>query len=306
MILLPQKLPSFQERRFDIPKREHFIATNGSITQHNGVLYVAVNAIDHFLNEGGFFIPLKPDYDPADAAFNLTYLARLNDDLSVASCVELSHPETIETPWQFRGFECPRIFSWRGSLHIAACSSGTGADPGATFHMGRIDGDKIVDVCRLTSSYYSRTEKNWMPEVVGDDLRFHYRLGVVVTPDGETRQTGGRDDMGSLHGGSQVIPYEGGGLCVVHQYRKVPGSHRKRSRQHFVRTGRDGAPAGMSQAVVFGGSGGCEVTTGMAYHPDGKRLVVSYGRDKADHATPHQERPYLASFNLNEFAGRIV
>lgn len=302
MITLRDAMPSFQEHRLDVPVREGFIACNGSVAVHDGQTLLAVNAIDHYLDEQGFFRPLDPGHNPRKAALNLTYLVSLKPDMTVAWTTELCSPEIVDPPaWQFRGFECPRLFVWRGALHIAACSSGTGSDPGAIFYMARIDGDKIVNVHQLKPEHPMHAEKNWMPEVVGDDLRFHYRLGTLIGPTGAQWKPGGRDDL-DLHGGTQVVPFGDGALCIAHSYRPVADTYRKVSRQHFVRLDRDGRPLTISPAVVFG-EGRLEIACGMAHA--GGDMLVSYGRVNADPAMPHQERPFIARFKTSEL-GSIV
>lgn len=314
MIKLAQALPSFVERALNFPTPENFIATNASVAVSiYGNIYAIVNVIDHYLGEEGYFVPLSAWHNPRKAATNLTYLVELTPDLSVKWAVEMAIETTPTPPWDWRGFECPRLFSFMGAMFMTGCSSGTGDTPGAKFYMGRIDGGTIKDIRCLEPENPEHAEKNWMPEVVGDELRFHYRLGTLLDSDGKLLwKTGGLSFLGDLHGGTPVIPYtgterphEGGTLCIVHGYHPVPGTYRKVSRQHFVRMDQDGVPRGISPAIEFGSDSRLEIATGMAYHPDGKRLIVSYGRANADELMPHQERPFLATFDIAEL-GRIL
>lgn len=305
MIRLKQATPSFCEHRLDVIVPGGFLATNASVTTHDGKIVAAVNAIDHFLTDQGYFCPLDPDHNPRKAASNLTYIARLNDDLSIESANALSVPAELFTPpWEFRGLESPRLFSWDGRLFIIGCSSGTGDAPGAELYLGRIVDDAVVDVHKLAPRNPAHAEKNWMPEVTRDGLRFHYRLGVLIAQDGSPHRVGRRDDLEHLHGGTQILPWEGGAFCIVHTYSPVEGTFRKRSRQHFARLDRAGAPIAITDPIDFGGSE-VEVATGMAYHPDGKRLMISYGRDGTDPDHPHQERPFIATLAVNDL-GRIL
>ncbi len=301
MISLPSVMPSLIERRLEIPTPADFITTNSSVTVHDGRIFAAINMIDHYLGEHGFFTPIPPDHNPHVAARNLTYIAELRPDLSVEWATELSIPAQ-DVPWEWRGLECPRLFSWREGLWMTGCSSGVGSHPGAKLFMGRIVGHTLVDIRQLEPVYPEHAEKNWMPEVCGDDpyrLRFHYRLGTLISPEGCMWHSVNRCYQ-DLHGGTQVIAHGKGGLCIVHGYTEVPDTYRKVSHQIFIQTDRDGAPIAASRRFEFGPNNGVEVAIGMVYHPDRKRMIVSFGRATASDSMPHQERPFLATFNIDE------
>lgn len=299
-------LPSFVEHPIRFPMREGFVATNASVTVCRDTISVAVPAMDHYLDERGFIIPLPVGACEDDNKFasNITYLLRLGADLSVTNAQEviMRSSEAPTLPWTFRGFECPRLFAWRGGMWISACSCGTGSNPGSEFFIARISAsarNQRLVMCCFSEVQRLGGEKNWMPEVRGDDLRFHYRLGTLIASDGSVTDTR-ESKYGHLHGGTQVIPYRGGsgGLCIVHEYLPLPDTNLKESRQYFALLGRDGAVQAISEPFTLAGSR-LEVATGMAVLPDGERLAISYGRDGTDPLL-YQETPFIATMKISE------
>lgn len=302
MIELPN-LPSFVERPIRFPAREGFILTNASITVSRNTISAAVPAMDHYLDERGFIVPLPVGASEDDTRFarNLTYLVRLGADLSVVNAqeVKMLADEVPMLPWSFRGFECPRLFAWRGGMWVAACSCGTGAKPGSAFFRARIAAsarNQRLVVCSFSEVQRLGDEKNWMPDVRGNDLRFHYRLGTLVSPDGSTAAPNPK--YRHLHGGTQVIPYRNGGLCIVHEYLPLPDTNLKESRQYFALLDNAGAVQSISKPFTLAGSR-LEVATGMAILPDDESLAISYGRDGTA-PLPYQETPFIATMKLAE------
>lgn len=302
MINFKAEFPSFSERAVKFPVREHFFAANLSIAGE----YALVNVIDQYWHEAGHFAPFSEGQNPHIPCQNLTYLLRFDSDLKITSSTELHVPQPPMTPWPFRGFECPRLFYWRDYLRIAACSHAAHGAPGARMFVGRIEGDRIEQVRHIQPNLPAAIEKNWMPEVTGDRLRFHYQPGKIISANGgKIIRTGGLD-LAHLHGGSQVIPYGAhtDTLCVVHAYTPIEDTARKQSRQHFILSDKDGRSLALSEAFEIVGAE-IEVVLGMAYHPNGRDLILSYGRTVADSDMPHQERPFVATVALEELSGRI-
>lgn len=303
MIARPQdRMPSFAERKLDFPIAPNYIATNASVVVFGNTrrdIYALVPAMDHYVDQRGSFMPL-PVGSPEPRhhlAHNITYLARLNDDLSVADYVKLTLPEdqVPKTKWEFRGFESPRLFAWNGFLWMTLCTHGNYRCEGAEFYIGRITPDyKFADVRKIAPPMPKQNEKNWMPDLEGS---FHYCPGTMIDGAGNLTRLG-NDDYAHMHGGSQVIPYKDGKLCVVHGY---DGSVDK-SYQHFMRMDNDGKPLAISEPFNLHR----DITTGMAYHPDGKRMILSYGRQDAEsNVLQRQEKPYLATVDLAELEGVI-
>jgi hypothetical protein len=73
-----------------------------------------------------------------------------------------------------------------------------------------------------------------------------------------------------------LIPFHAGWLAVIHETDMTLGSL-KRSYQHrFVWFDRMHRLRGISRRFIFRRPG-IEFAAGMAWHPDGKRLMISFG-----------------------------
>lgn len=298
MTARPQdRMPSFTEHALRIPIQENYIATNASVAIYGGSIYALVPAMDHYVDQRGCFMPLPVGTPEPRRHFaeNITYLARLNEDLSVADSTKLTLPANMRpnVPWPFRGFESPRLFSWQGALWMTLCSHGCGNQEGAKFFIGEIaPNHAFANVREIKPQMPKQFEKNWMPDLDNPRGSFHYCPGTMIDGAGNLTRLG-NDDYAHMHGGSQVIPYLGAKLCVVHCY---DGSVDK-SYQHFMRMNNDGTPLAISEPFNLHR----DITTGMAYHPDGKRMILSYGRQDAEsNVLQRQEKPYLATVDLAE------
>lgn len=302
---------SLVERSVDHPVHNRFFLTNPSVAVFNGKIFAVENCIDHYQSEKAGFIPYPSGPKrPGIPVISLVYLAEFDADLNVIGHRELTY-QRPQTPWPWRGFECPRLFVWRGDMWITGCSPGNRFEP-TRFYIARVD----YDACKLVDIYHLGPEKNWMPDVIGDNLRFHFRLGVIAHIDAdsvpitvpmfEPVTPTNNNPFAKFHGGSQVLPYDddvtGDRLCIVHAYAPRPVT-----RQHLVRVSSTGRPIKATEAITFRGAQ-LEVACGMAYHPDGKRLMISYGRTHADGDTfpfHFQERPYIATVDLSEVRALI-
>jgi hypothetical protein len=165
------------------------------------------------------------------------------------------------------GFDGLKPFEWRGQLWCDFYAGGYG---GVQFWAGRLDGATLTDCHRLRIPGPRQDEKNWMPEVMGDNLRFHYKVGVLTDVNGNLTDMG-RPDLHNLHGGTQVVH----GLAIVHDFH-YDGAGRV-YRHYFVRFDQSGKPVALSRPFVLADVERVEVVCGLAKHPDGKRMVISHG-----------------------------
>jgi hypothetical protein len=78
-----------------------------------------------------------------------------------------------------------------------------------------------------------------------------------------------------FRGGSQAIEFEGGWLTLIHEAEERPSTNQRYYRHRFVWF--DGAKrlCRVSRSFYFQKKG-VEFAAGLAWHPDGKRLLVSY------------------------------
>ena len=136
----------------------------------------------------------------------------------------------IDDDWRFvdakpmsgAQFEDLRLFTMDGKL--TACGVATDHSPWP--HIVVLDLDETGDVINAHVLPATNPEKNWMPVVDSAGLRFVYSTQPLrVVPYDSVRHTVSHglvtQPMSDIRGSSQLVPYEGGWLAVVHE-RKQP------------------------------------------------------------------------------------
>jgi glycosyltransferase involved in cell wall biosynthesis len=136
---------------------------------------------------------------------------------------------------------------------------------------GRLDNMK-----RLTHAPLA-CEKNWMPIIDGSSKpRWMYRLDERTNGEGWDRKVDCPWDIGALGGGTQVIPFHQGYLAIVHEARQIPGAPGRYYSHRFVSWDDDFKVTAISKPFGFHEKT-IEYAMGLCWHPDGRRLVISYG-----------------------------
>jgi predicted GH43/DUF377 family glycosyl hydrolase len=311
MKALKDVLPSFIEHRLDLPVLAPRILTNASVVTRGDRIYAVIAGGCWYMCGDGIFRPLPPGTKERDGEFSrmFVYLAHLDDDLSIVSVNEIELPPELvpvldgPTYRGFRGFDNPRLSVWDGALYVSMCAMGTGHNPESAFFLAKIDENgppKFADMKRIKPvlPYPTHAEKNWMPETRDFGLRFHYRLGTIADVNGNLHHPGGRADLAQFNGGSQVIATKDGALAVIHGFHKTD-TFLRRYFHFFVTFNEAGSPITISEPFTLTGQQ-VEVVNGLCAHPDGKRLVLSYGRMGADPSMPHQELAFTATIDPKE------
>jgi predicted GH43/DUF377 family glycosyl hydrolase len=116
-----------------------------------------------------------------------------------------------------------------------------------------------------------------MPLADKGKVQFVYRLGSLVDDYGKpVASVPVAADVENICGGTQVVRFEGGWLAVVHESSLRPDNGQRYYRHRFVWFDVDMKPARLSLPFVFHDKQ-IEFAAGLAHHPDGKRMVISYG-----------------------------
>jgi len=183
-----------------------------------------------------------------------------------------------------RGYEDWRLISWKSRLFASAttCDRVPG-DPRPKIAV--LDLDNNCNVVRARVQPSGRHEKNWMPVVDGEDLRFVYSAEPRIILDfseatGLVVPSACDVDLQSsiIRGGSQLVPYEDGYLAVVHEV------HHERAQPHgngryvyyhrLARFDRGLHVLRMSEPFYFRGLG-IEFCAGLAEWKE--HFVLSFG-----------------------------
>jgi hypothetical protein len=121
-------------------------------------------------------------------------------------------------------------------------------------------------------------QKNWTPQIAGDRLQFIYLCDLtgVVDDYGRTvTESTPAIAAPRFRGGSQVIAFDGAWLAVIHELQWRP-SYRRRFYQHrFVWLDETNTLRRVSRLFFFHKKG-VDFAAGMAWHADGKRMLISY------------------------------
>jgi hypothetical protein len=241
--------------------------------------------------KGGQIVLLQPTVETRDPTLMRYFLLQLSHDTSVKSSAEVLMPaETSEA-----GFEDPKLFAWRDGLWCCA-REGTPAKDGESEQVLACVDDHDPGPIRLTHRRVLRAQgrhqQHWMPrvrpipgEAGAEQLQF-------ITGCDPTRVIG--DDACPIlettpaiaaerfDGGTPAIAFNAGlsqgtrdgWLALIHETEQRNGEQYDRHR--WVWLDEASVLRGVSPPLFFG-RGGIERAAGLAPHPDGKHLLISYG-----------------------------
>jgi tetratricopeptide (TPR) repeat protein len=281
-------LPSLQFYPLSVVAPDGFHAANVAICRHGDGFAVTTRAVNYILSPDGYH-----NTKDADQPYrSRVLLLRLDCELSTTASVEADLPQDL--PMQSSaalGFEDPRPFVWRDQLWCVAATRQLNEEARAEMVLARIDESQpgrcaLTDWRVLASGLPVRWEKNWMPQVVGDELRFVCTVDPtrVLTEAGIVL----RDDAAAVaaedfRGGSQAVPFDDGWLMVIHQAEVV--NHKRRYLHRFIWLDGDNIFRRLSRPFYLR-QVGYEFVAGMAWHSDGIRMVISF--------SVHDAEPHLA------------
>jgi hypothetical protein len=192
------------------------------------------------------------------------FLLRLGDRLEIRSKIEISMPEIPVTEW--------RPFAWRGGLWYCAAER--------TTTMARID-DRETGHWRFADwrSLPCADGRNWLPVVGGEGLRL-VAIGdpIRIMVERSEMISEVKPAFAAEHftGSSQIIALDGGWLAVVCDIIKQSPDTQVECRHRFVWLDETWAMRAVSRAFFFRRKG-AEFAAGLAWHPDERRLLVSWG-----------------------------
>ena len=293
-------MPSIRFHPLIVDAPEGFKPGNISIAREGDGFVALIRAVNYDMLESGYF-----DRHGDTSFRQRTLFVRLNERLQVTSSVEVLPPEDLPAPLYSDsiGFEDPRPILWRGDYWCISSVRQLNSDGRAEMVLARISEPPqqqyvLTEWRVLASGMPVQWEKNWMPQVIGDELRFIYsleptrilsELGDVLQQDTPTIA------VENVRGGSQAIPFDGGWLMVVHDWQV------QRTRRHyfhrFVWFDEGNRLRRISRRFFFQRIAS-EFAAGLAWHVSGDRLVISFGVD--DH------EPTLATVDASDVAKALM
>jgi len=292
--------PSIVFHSLTVPTPEGYTPGNVSIVRTSAGFVALVRAVNYDLLPNGYFDRR------GDTSFRQRIIAlHLDEQLRVLGSVEVLSPKDMPLPKHLDslGFEDPRPFTWRGDLWSVSSVRQLNDEGRAEMVLARVDrksADQYVfaDWRVLASGMPVRWEKNWMPQVVGADLRFIYSTDPtrIISDSGVTLFSESAPIAAdNFRGGSQAIPFDGGWLMLIHEWELI--GERRNYFHRFLWLDANGRVARLSLRFFFIRIAS-EFATGLAWYSTGEHLVISFGID--DH------EPTLAIVHANDVNATLL
>jgi glycosyltransferase involved in cell wall biosynthesis len=292
----PAKLmmPSFRARPVGFVPPEGWHATNPSIAHRGDQLVLVQRCVNYTLTDTG-------EYRTTDAGPIATrnFLLRLNGDLRVASAQEILPPQDMPPPAfdLVLGFEEVRPFVWRGELWCCAMARQLTPEGWCEQVLARIECPpsgpaRLTDWCVLRPDGPRQHEANWMPLVSGDELRFIAACDPVRVVNEQGRAVAATKPSIAtdlFRGCSQAIGFDRGWLALIHEASGHAGT--RSLWQRFVWFDAEFVLRGVSRRFCLQ-QPGVELASGLAWHPDGGRLLITFGI--------HDREAWLATVDAEE------
>lgn len=277
-------MPSMEFHPLQLSAPEGYKTGNVSIARHGQGFVALIRSVNYDLLESGFF-----DRHGDSSFRQRTLLLHLDKRLQVVSSAEVFQPEDLPPPrhTDSLGFEDPRPFVWRDNLWCVSCVRQLNEEGRAEMVLSRIDctsQDKFVltDWRVLEASMPVQWEKNWMPQVIDDELRFIYSVDPtrVLSELGEVLfQEPSMVAAENFRGGSQAIAFDGGWLMLIHEWELV--GRRRNYLHRFIWLDKSYRLARLSRRFFFQRIAS-EFASGLAWHMVDGYLVISFGIDDRD------------------------
>jgi glycosyltransferase involved in cell wall biosynthesis len=273
-------MPSFSPRQVAFTPPDGYRASNPSITRRDDEILMVQRCVNYTVSEDARHYHTRNN-EPIQTR---NFLLRLSDDLETRSSTEILLPADMPEP-SFKavlGFEDMRLFAWRNELWTCSTIREQNPEGYCEQVLARLE-DKEPGPYRLSNwrvlrpNAPRRHEKNWMPHVVGKALQFMYLCDPTHVIDEQARTVSETTPPimgGDFRGGSQLIEFDGGWLTLIHEVIFRDGARIYLHR--FVWFDKADSLKRVSRLFFFQKKG-IEFAAGLAWHPDGSRLIASYG-----------------------------
>lgn len=280
-----QMMPSFATRPVSFVPPDDYRPMNASIVRKDDQIMLALRTVNYTLDksrpEGDIRRLSVPGGEPVATR---NYLLSLTSDFEVHSSSEISSPSEFPGSDSHPevGFEDIRLFDWRGALWCCASSRDLTPDRWFQQVLARIDqvapGVHRLDDWRvLQPEGPQEHEKNWMPLVAGENLRFIRLCDPTCVLDERAQTvTEATPAIWADHfrGGSQLVDFDGGWLALIHETRVR--NHQRFYRHRFVWFDAETRLQAVSRPFYFQ-TNGIEFAAGLAWRADRQGLMISYG-----------------------------
>lgn len=243
-----------------------------------------------FEHNYGPLVYLNPENDITLTTKN--FFCELDEKMNIVKSTKVDTSKLDVKPvWEFIGLEDARVVRWDGKLYLCGVRRDTTTNGVGRMELSKIEvtADSVKEISRVRidapAPNTSYCEKNWMPIL---DKPYHFIKWTnpteVVKADPVTGacetiilQELNADYSGNIRGGSQVIPWEDGYLCLNHiTYLFKSELQRKNARYRhvFTKFDKDFKIQKVSKEFSFL-EGEIEFACGMAQLNDD--LLITFG-----------------------------
>ena len=198
---------------------------NGSITYCSNTWFLAVRTANYGYSKVFKRLEVPGGPSHVDSA---TWLLELDDDFRISERTILSDAAYRDISGPARnGFTDPRLFEWKDQLWGLWSAERVLSDDWSnirnTMALGLIEDTEMKQIKFLASPHGRAREKNWMPWIIAEELRFVYALAnmeVYRLREGtlELLHAAAAPDpqLCGYSGSSQLQPWGSDWICVAH------------------------------------------------------------------------------------------
>lgn len=237
-----------------------------------GDFFCIIRAVNYDLDSyGRVMIP------PPEGFQSSNWFAELDSDLAITRIDQIDDSAVGIDRQRWNRLEDCRLFRWKGDWWFTATWVLQDRPFACQIALCRLDGNKVAEWHLLPSPVNALLEKNWMPCIDGDRLRWIYWIDpmAVLTCDGHDLRCEHLRRYGRLEGwagSSSLVRYRGNWLAVVHLKRNW--RHTSSFVHRLVELNDDFRLLRMSRIFTFGGND-VEYCAGLCVTES--HAILSYG-----------------------------
>ncbi|MEP7273561.1 MAG: glycosyltransferase [Acidobacteriota bacterium] len=275
-----------------------YAAMNPSICMIDGDRIGIVRTVNYEVSEHGYY----PTIDGTGIIKTRNYVVRFD---KAWRSIEAWPMEDVtgeaKTNYPVEGFEDCRLFRCGNTWHCSAVVRDVeGGDGRCEQALLTLDAHWRVTSLDVMRDYeHDKHQKNWMPVVSADvsvpTWLYHVHPTVVIERrDGRTTETRRHQSPSGLidaRGGSQLLPFLDGWICLIHEVAWMP---RRIYLHRFVRFDSEFRVSGLTEPFYLLNKG-IEFAAGLAR--EGDRFVVSFG--------VHDSSAHLAFLDVEKVLARL-
>jgi glycosyltransferase involved in cell wall biosynthesis/predicted GH43/DUF377 family glycosyl hydrolase len=280
---------SFSARPVGFTAPDGYRPSNPSVTRWGDQIVLLQRTVNYTLAEDN----LQRDTSDGAPVHTRNFLLRLSNELGIQSASEILPPADLPEPAYDRvlGFDDVRLFAWNDDLWCVSCVRELTPEGWCEQVIARVDdcgsgAHRMADWRVLHPTGPREHQKNWIPQVkpapgeAGNErLQFICLFDPTRIVDERARtinETSPGIAAQRFSGGTQLIAFAGGWLTLIHEVQWRTAEKRRYYLHRFVWFDETNTLRKVSRPFFFNRKG-VEFAAGLAWHPDERRLLISYG-----------------------------